>query len=97
VVSGVGDEKTRGQHAHRSCAQFMVCVQGSCVVLADDGAQRREIELQDPSLGLYLPALTWSVQLRFTPNALLLVFASEPEDNDDRIPDYGQFLRETGR
>ena len=27
----------RGEHAHRRCEQFLVCVRGSCVVSVDDG------------------------------------------------------------
>ena len=97
LVSGVPGEKTRGQHAHRKCHLFLVCVQGSCAVLVDDGLSRREIDLSDPLRGLYLPAMTWGTQFRFTGDALLLVFASAPSNLDDRIQDYGLFLREVGQ
>jgi hypothetical protein len=41
IVHGVSSREIRGQHAHRKCHQFLVCVRGSCRVIADDGKRRR--------------------------------------------------------
>jgi UDP-2-acetamido-3-amino-2,3-dideoxy-glucuronate N-acetyltransferase len=92
VVYDVPGREVRGEHAHRVCDQFLVCVHGSLRVLVDDGATRAEVDLDDPTLGLYVPAGVWASQFRYEPDAVLLVFASEPYDPDDYIRDYQGFL-----
>lgn len=92
VVHGVPSQETRGEHAHRRCHQFLICVHGSVRVLADDGRQRQEFVLDAPSLGLYLPAMVWGTQHRYSADAVLLVFASDPYDADDYIRSYDAFL-----
>jgi hypothetical protein len=63
-------------------------------VVADDGATRQEFVLDSPALGLHLPPLVWGIQYKYTPDALLAVFASDHYDPDDYIRDYDAFLRE---
>ena len=92
LVFDVASAQVRGEHAHRLCHQFLVCVRGACSVLADDGMRRQEFRLDHPRLGLYLPPLVWGVQYKFSPGAVLLVFASHPYDPDDYIRDYDAFL-----
>lgn len=96
LVFDVPSRETRGEHAHRACHQFLVCVRGSVRVLADDGRQRGEFLLDAPDLGLYLPPMTWGTQFQYSPDAVLLVFASHPYDPDDYIRDYGEFLALAG-
>ncbi|NLV31952.1 MAG: WxcM-like domain-containing protein [Acidobacteria bacterium] len=93
LVFDVPGGEARGGHAHRQCRQFLVCARGSCAVVADDGRDRQEFALDRPDLGLHLPPMVWSVQHRYSPDALLLVFASHYYDADDYIRDYDGFLR----
>lgn len=92
MVFDVPSEKVRGEHAHRSCEQFLICACGSVSVIADDGKSRAEFLLDSPSLGVHLPAMTWGVQYKYSRDALLLVFASEYYDPADYIRDYDEFL-----
>ena len=92
IVFDVPSEDVRGEHAHRRCRQFLVCLRGRCRVVVDDGRKRAEIVLDRPNLGLYLPPMVWGIQYQHTADALLLVFASEYYDPADYIRDYGQFL-----
>jgi hypothetical protein len=62
-------------------------------VVADDGTQRAEVLLDSPDKGIYLPPLTWGTQYRYSPDGMLLVFASEYYDPDDYIRDYADFLK----
>ena len=91
-VMNVPSKDVRGAHAHRSCEQFLVCQVGSLAVVVDDGHNREEVILDDPRVGLYLPAMTWGVQYRYTADALLLVIASRPYEPEDYIRDYDDFL-----
>ena len=97
VVHGVSSRQIRGQHAHRKCHQFLVCVRGSCRVIADDGKHRQEFLLDTPARGVYLPPKTWGVQYDYSNDASLLVFASHAYDPADYVRDYDQFLRSVRR
>ena len=97
VIHDVPSQETRGEHAHRRCHQFLICVHGAVRVLADDGEHRQEFLLDAPTLGLHLPPLVWGTQYRYTPDAVLLVFASEPYDADDYVRDYAGFRALVGR
>jgi acetyltransferase-like isoleucine patch superfamily enzyme len=94
LVYGVASAKIRGEHAHRTLHQFLVCVHGRCNVMADDGTHRAEFVLDDPTVGVHLAPWTWAVQYKYSPDAVLLVLASDYYDADDYIRDYGEFLRE---
>ena len=92
LVYDVPTAETRGEHAHLICHQFLIAVNGTVHVVADDGENREEIILDRNSLGLYLPPMTWGIQYKYSPDAILLVFASEFYDADDYVRDYSVFL-----
>ena len=91
LVYNVPSEHTRGAHAHKLCHQFLICVAGSCAVVVDDGHNRSEVLLDAPHLGLYMPPMIWGTQYKYSPGAVLLVYASHRYDPDDYIREYGQF------
>lgn len=95
TVFGVPSRDIRGQHAHRRCEQFLVCLAGSVTCLIDDGNQRRTFVLDRPSVGLHAPAMTWGAQYNYSSDAVLGVFASLPYDPDDYIRDYEDFLTQS--
>lgn len=85
---------TRGGHAHRTLHQFIVCLRGSVTCALDDGERRDEVILDSPAAGLHIPPMVWGVQYRYSPDATLLVLASDVYDEGEYIRDYDQFLRE---
>lgn len=87
----IPEGEVRGIHAHRECEQFLICMRGAVTALVDDGEVRQEVLLDRPSLGLYMPALTWGTQHRYTEDAVLVVLASHPYDADDYIHEYAEF------
>lgn len=93
IIFDVPSNRIRGEHAHRNCHQFLVCINGSCIVMADDGVTRSEFILDSPNKGIYLPAMIWGVQYKYSEDAALLVFASHHYDPNDYIRDYSEFLR----
>jgi UDP-2-acetamido-3-amino-2,3-dideoxy-glucuronate N-acetyltransferase len=94
IVYDVPGVEVRGEHAHRTCDQFLVCVSGSCALVADDGTNREEFQLSANDIGVYLPAMVWGIQYRYSRDASLVVFASDPYDPDDYIREYRAFLEE---
>ena len=96
MVFGVPNREVRGEHAHRTCHQFLVCARGDCAVIADDGVNKVEVALDAPNKGLHLPPRTWGIQYKHSPDAVLLVFTSHHYDPADYIRDYETFLGEVG-
>jgi UDP-2-acetamido-3-amino-2,3-dideoxy-glucuronate N-acetyltransferase len=96
LVFGVPSREVRGEHAHKVCHQLLVCVHGSCNVVVDNGTTRREFILESPTVGIYVPPMIWSTQYKYSADAVLAVFASEPYDPADYIRDYKAFLRQVG-
>lgn len=95
LVFNVPSEKTRGEHAHHQCHQFLICVKGSCALVVDDGKSRCEVMLDSPDIGVHLPPLTWGIQYKYSSDAVLLVFTSNYYEAGDYIRDYGEFLEIT--
>ena len=97
LVFDVPSREIRGEHAHHINDQFLICIKGSCSVVADDGKQCREFLLDRPNLGVFLPAMVWGIQYKYSSDAILLVFASEYYDADDYIRDYDEFIALAGK
>lgn len=93
MVFDVPNRETRGEHAHRECHQFLLCVRGSCAVVADDGTSREEFLLDRPDIGIHLQPGVWGIQYKYSPDAVLLVFASHYYDPADYIRDYSEFRK----
>lgn len=93
LVYGVSSEDIRGEHAHRSLHQFLVCLHGLCHVVADDGVNRQEFVLDNPATGLHIAPMIWGIQYKYSADAVLLVLASDRYNPDSYIREYSEFLR----
>lgn len=82
----------RGFHAHKQLQQILVCVSGSCKILLDNGTEKKIVPLEKPYEGLYVSNDMWREMFDFSPDAVLMVFASEYYDESDYIRDYDEFL-----
>jgi dTDP-4-dehydrorhamnose 3,5-epimerase-like enzyme len=82
----------RGEHAHRTCQQFLVCVKVTVAVMVDNGHSREEFLLDRPTIGIFVPPRVWCVQYNYSADAVLMVFASQEYDPADYIRDYDEFL-----
>jgi UDP-2-acetamido-3-amino-2,3-dideoxy-glucuronate N-acetyltransferase len=97
LVFDVPSEKTRGQHAHKKCHQFLICIKGKCAVVADNGSKRQEFQLDSSAVGIYLPPMTWGTQYKYSDDAILLVFASDYYCSEDYIRNYDEFIGLLGK
>ena len=91
VVHDVPSRHVRGEHAHRNLHQFLVCLKGELSLVVDDGSRRQEVRLSGPEVGVHLSPMVWAVQYRFSPDAVLLVLASDAYDPADYIRDYEEY------
>lgn len=87
----------RGFHAHKTLKQVLVCVNGSCNVMLDDGTEKAELVLSQANQGILINRVMWRELYNFSDNAVLLVFASEHYNEKDYIRDYDNFLKYVGR
>lgn len=82
----------RGFHAHKQLKQLMICVHGSCKILLDNGTEKEIVVLDKPYEGIFIESNMWREMYDFSPDAVLLVLASEVYDESDYIRDYDKFL-----
>jgi len=92
LVYDVASKEVRGEHAHKKCHQFLVCVKGSLSCVVDDGSNRQEFLLDRPEIGLHIPPMVWGIQYKYSADAVLMVLASEIYDAKDYIRDYQTFI-----
>ena len=79
------DDSIRGGHRHHKTIQAAICLKGSCVVSNNDGIQNEDFYLNMPSKCLIIEPNDWHTMHNFTPDAILMVLASEYFDPDDYI------------
>lgn len=82
----------RGMHAHRNLQQLVIAIRGCCHFLLDDGQERHELCLDDPSQGLLVRPGMWREMYDFSKDCILLVLADQLYDERDYIRDYDEFL-----
>jgi dTDP-4-dehydrorhamnose 3,5-epimerase-like enzyme len=81
----------RGEHAHRRCSQFMICVSGVVEFSVDDGGNRKTCVLDRGNQALLVPPMLWqSVACRVP--SVLIGLCDRPYEEDDYIRDYAAFL-----
>ena len=90
-VDEVPTAEVRGEHAHRTLEQVLICVRGELSVVVDDGRQRSEYRLDDMRQALYIPPRVWGIQYAYSHDAVLLVLASDAYDPDEYIRTYDEF------
>lgn len=82
----------RGFHAHKSLEQILICIHGTCKILLDNGEEKKVVPLKKPYEGLYISNDMWREMYDFSPDAVLLVLASQVYDESDYIRNYDEFL-----
>lgn len=79
------DSSMRGGHRHHKTIQAAICIKGSCVITNNNGEKIEQFELNNPSKCLLLETRDWHTMDQFTPDAILMVLASEYFDQNDYI------------
>lgn len=81
----------RGFHAHKTLKQVAIAVRGSCIFHLDDGEEKMNVRLDDPSIGLLIDSFIWREMYDFSEDCVLMVLADQLYDEADYIRDYREF------
>lgn len=93
LVGDVPEGAVRGNHAHKTCHQLLVCISGKilCEMTKSDGSSD-SVLLDVPETVLHMPPNTWGKQTYIEPNSQLLVFASHEYDETDYVRNWESFV-----
>ncbi len=86
----------RGFHAHKELKQVAVCISGRCKFIMDNGSEKQEIVMENPTHGILIDKMQWHEMHDFSDDCVLLVLASNYYDEADYIRDYNDFLLSVG-
>jgi len=82
----------RGGHAHRDTDQLVIGISGRHVIEVKDAERSLHFVLDDPDKGLYLPRMTFTSLMDFSPGAVSLVLASTHYDRTRSIRTFEDYL-----
>ena len=92
VVGEVPSGTIRGDHAHKTCHQLLICVAGEIMCETIDSRGNHEsVKLNSVNNVLYMPPMTWGRQTYVSSKSLLLVVASHEYDESDYIRNWETF------
>ena len=83
----------RGGHAHKDLQQVVFALSGSFRVKLDNGYEKSEHWLSNPTKGLHINTLTWREMDCFSQGSVCMVLASHPYDEADYLRNYDEFLK----
>lgn len=83
----------RGFHAHKNLRQLIICVNGDFDLILDDGKEKKEVHLNDPTKGLIIESMIWREMHNFSKDCVIMVLASEYYDETDYIRNYDDFKK----
>lgn len=83
----------RGGHGHYELQQYVVAASGSFTFVLDDGINKKEFFLNDPSKALHIKPGIWREIKDFSSGSICLVLASHEYSEADYIRDYDDYLK----
>ena len=87
----VPEQQVRGDHAHKSGQQVIICLSGQMeVILESKTGEIFSCTLSEASQGLYIPPMWWGKML-FKNRAVMLGLASDEFCEDDYIRNRNDF------
>ncbi len=81
-IYGVEEGKTRGGHAHRTCAEVVFPLCGSFEIEVDDGKHSETILMDSPEKGIHIPPNVWCCLKNFASGTVCVVLASQDYETE---------------
>jgi hypothetical protein len=88
TIRSAAQNRSRGNHAHKECHQFIVSVTGTCKMEVRSSKETAEIALVAGEFGVWVKPHNWVTLSDFSPDCCVLVLASHNYDPDDYIYDF---------
>lgn len=82
----------RGNHAHKLCTQFFLCVGGVVDVVCDDGCEQRTLTLERDNKALIVPPTIWNTVVFREAHSAVVVLCDRVYEAHDYLHDYSEFL-----
>lgn len=92
-ILDVPEGKTRGDHAHRTCAEAIFPLKGSFDIEVDDGFRRARLTMDRPDCGILIPPNVWCRLENFAPGTVCVVLASQPYNVEGYMHHYDEFIK----
>lgn len=83
----------RGGHGHFELEQFIIAASGSFTFILDDGINKKEVFLNNPSQALHIKSGIWREIKNFSSGSICLVLASHEYNESDYIREYVEYLK----
>ena len=93
MISQVPSHAVRGQHAHATTSQLLMCVSGSMTARFTSESNENAFDLNRSSGWLLVPPMNFGELSNFSSDCVLVVLASEQYDPDEYISDFEEFRR----
>ena len=84
-LCGVGKGENRAGHGHKTCHQFLICLQGSLRATVIDKHGPVSDQILKIGESLHLQPKQWLDLFEFSSDAVLGVYADQPYNFDDYI------------
>jgi len=96
-IYGTKKDIIRGKHSHPNLEQVVICVNGYCKFLLDDGKDKKIIILNSPNIGLYIGKNIWREMYDFSSDCVLVVLVDKYYSEKEYIRDYQKFLKSVNK
>lgn len=83
----------RGGHGHYKLEQYIIAASGSFSFILDDGKNKKEVFLNDPSKALHIKPGIWREIINFSSGSICLVLASHEYNETDYIREYDEYKK----
>jgi dTDP-4-dehydrorhamnose 3,5-epimerase-like enzyme len=90
-ISNVPQGESRGNHAHKSCEQFIIVLTGSFTASVDKASGSSATYQLATGATLHLGIHEWLVLSNFSTDCVIAVLASEPYNEDEYIRNRKEF------
>lgn len=82
----------RGGHANIRSSFVFISLSGSCLIEVDDGTDKYEYLLDEPTKALFVGKGIWKTMKGFSSNNVLLILSDCAYDETEYIKDYDEYL-----
>jgi hypothetical protein len=85
--------EVRGGHAYKKLQEFFIALSGSFDVVLNDGQNTKIVTLNRSYFGLWVPNMIWRRLENFSTNAVCLILASAPYNENDYFRNFKMFQK----